>query len=103
MSTIQLLKVNFESKCNLYNYLELYLNAIEDIVDLCHQQFEIMKKKCSGIMAINLLILDDEEANQLELLEMLNTDVLHLNIIPECVPAYREALSKARDDKVSSN
>ena len=52
-------------------------------------------------MAINLLILDDEEEGQAQLLEMLNTDVLELNIVPECVGAYRDALCKERDRKVS--
>lgn len=52
-----------------------------------------MKKKCSAVVAINLLLLDDEIDCE-QLLEMLQTDVLKYNIIEDCLPAYIEALLK---------
>ena len=53
-----------------------------------------MKKKCSAVVAINLLLLDDEIDCE-QLLEMLQTDVLKYNIIEDCLPAYIQALLKA--------
>ena len=73
---------------------ELWLQAIQESVDCCHQQFEVMKKKCSAVVAINLLLLDDEIDCE-QLLEMLQTDVLKYNIIEDCLPAYIQALLKA--------
>ena len=52
-----------------------------------------MKKKCSAVVAINLLLLDDEIDCE-QLLEMLQTDVLKYNIIEDCLPAYIQALLK---------
>ena len=79
--------------------LELWLNAIEDAVEMTHQQFEIMKKKCSAVVAINLLLLD-EEVDQSQMVEMLQTDVLNLIIIEDCLGAYIGALSQEKLNKV---
>ena len=79
--------------------LELWLNAIEDAVEMTHQQFEIMKKKCSAVVAINLLLLD-EEVDQSQMVEMLQTDVLNLIIIEDCLGAYIGSLSQEKLNKV---
>ena len=79
---------------------ELCLKAIQVSVEDCHQQFEVMKKKCSAVMAINLL-LPDEEIDHAQLLEMLKTDVLEYNIIEKCLPAYISALTQAAEEKES--
>lgn len=77
----------------------MWLNAIEDAVETCHQQFEIMKKKCSAVLAINLLLLD-EDVDESQFLEMLQTDVLNLTIIDDCLGAYIDALLSAKHEKV---
>ena len=69
---------------------------------MCHQQFEIMKKKCSAVVAINLLLLD-EDVDQSQILEMLQTDVLNLTIIEDCLGAYIEYLLAEKQTKVSKN
>ena len=79
---------------------ELCLKAIQVSVEDCHQQFEVMKKKCSAVMAINLL-LPDEEIDHAQLLEMLKTDVLEYDIIEKCLPAYISALTQAAEEKES--
>ena len=81
---------------------ELWLQAIQVSVEDCHQQFEVMKKKCSAVMAINLLLVDDE-IDQAQLLEMLKTDVLEYQILDDCLPAYISALSEATQAKVEEN
>ena len=79
----------------------MWLNAIEDAVDLCHRQFEVMKKKCSAVLAINLLLLDDP-VDEEQMLEMLQTDVLQFAVIDECISAYAAALFSAHQEKVEA-
>ena len=69
-------------------------------MELCHTQFEIMKKKCSAVLAINLLLLD-ENVDKSQMIEMLQTDVLELNIIEKCIDDYIQQLIKAKQEKVS--
>jgi Ras GTPase-activating-like protein IQGAP2/3 len=78
---------------------ELGLQAIQASVERCHQQFEVMKKKCSAVVAINLLLLDDD-IDEDQLLEMLQTDVLEYHIIEECLPAYINSLMQANSERI---
>jgi Ras GTPase-activating-like protein IQGAP2/3 len=85
---------------HLEQHEELTLQAIQESVELCHRQFEVMKKKCSAVVAINLIILDkDEEIDEEQLLEMLQTDVLELPIIEGCIHAYIDSLLAANQNR----